>query len=199
MVWGMSTLGMVFASPALAHNVVEDRVPAPGSSVTESPVAVSITTDDDFLELAGESRGFAIAMTDAQGLYYGDGCVSLTERHMVASINLGEPGIYSVIYQFVSADGHSVSESYDITFDPAEAHIPAPGSTTPPACDAEPEASGTAESHNTTSATAAPDDVSPAESSPQLWLIATGSAAVIGALALIVVLTRRGLGKTNRQ
>ena len=122
------------ASPAFAHNAVEDRSPAPDSIVTDSPVAISLTTDYMFLDLSGEAKGFGVALRDGAGLYYGDGCVELSERTMTASAELGQAGTYEIIYQFVSADGHSLSESYEFVFEPGPSHTPAPGYDTPGEC-----------------------------------------------------------------
>ena len=122
------------ASPAYAHNVVEDRTPAPDSSVTDSPVTISLTTDDVFLDLSGETKGFGVAVRDSAGLYYGDGCVELSERTMTASAELGQAGTYEIIYQFVSADGHSLSESYEFAFEPGPSHTPVLGYNTPAEC-----------------------------------------------------------------
>lgn len=121
-------------SVALAHNVVEDRIPVPESTITDSPVDISLSTDDFFLDVGGNQRGFAIVMVDSDGLFYGDGCVELVERHMKASVALGKPGTYSVVYQFVSADGHSLSESYTVEFEPAADHTPSPGNPLAPVC-----------------------------------------------------------------
>lgn len=136
---------VVGTSPAYAHNVVEDKNPAPGSTVTESPVDISITTNDVFLDLSGDAQGFGIAVRDSQGLYYGDGCVTLDERTMSARAELGAPGTYEIVYQFVSADGHSLSESYEFDFAPGPSHTASPGYDTPAECgvprDIEPEES----------------------------------------------------------
>ena len=123
--------------PALAHNVVEDRIPVPESTITDSPVEVSIATDDIFLDLGENQGGFAIVMMDEAGLYYGDGCVKLQERQMTASIALGSAGTYTVVYQFVSADGHSLSESYTVEFQPTEDHVETAGVPNPPVCGVE--------------------------------------------------------------
>jgi len=125
------------ALPAFAHNVVEALSPEEGSVVTESPLAISIATDDTFLDLGGESRGFAIAVRDGEGLYYGDGCVTVDERRMETLVDLGPPGPYTIVYQFVSSDGHSLSESYGVTFDPSASHTPSVGYSTPPECGTE--------------------------------------------------------------
>jgi methionine-rich copper-binding protein CopC len=122
------------ASPAVAHNVVEDRTPAPGSTVTESPVDISLTTNDIFLDLGGDASGFGVVIRDSAGLYYGDGCVSVVERTMSTSAELGEAGTYEITYQFVSADGHSLSESYEFDFAPTASHTPALGYDAPAEC-----------------------------------------------------------------
>lgn len=133
------------AQPALAHNVIEEKIPAPGSTVTESPLAISISTDDVYLDLAGNTAGFGLVVRDEQGLYYGDGCVEVIERTMSASAELGEAGVYDIIYQFVSADGHSLSESYEFVFAPTENHVPAQGSADPAQCGVLTEAPSTEE------------------------------------------------------
>lgn len=125
------------SSVALAHNVVEDRIPVPESTITDSPVEISISVDDVFLDVGDHTRGFSIVLIDDAGLYYGDGCVELVERRMSAQVNLGQPGTYSVVYQFVSADGHSLSESYFVEFEPTADHTPSPGKPGAPACGGE--------------------------------------------------------------
>ena len=133
---GVALLGALLlgASPAVAHNVVEDRTPAPGSTVTESPVDISLTTNDIFLDLGGDASGFGVVILDSAGLYFGDGCVSVIERTMSASAELGAAGTYEITYQFVSADGHSLSESYEFDFAPNASHTPALGYGTPAQC-----------------------------------------------------------------
>ena len=133
---GAALLGALLlgASPAVAHNVVEDRTPAPGSTVTESPVDISLTTNDIFLDLGGDASGFGVVIRDSAGLYYGDGCVSVIERTMSTSAELGEAGTYEITYQFVSADGHSLSESYGFDFAPTSSHTPALGYDAPAEC-----------------------------------------------------------------
>ena len=127
-------------SSAVAHNVVEERIPMPESTITDSPVEVSIATDDIFLDLGDNRGGFAIVMMDEAGRYYGDGCVEVLERQMTARIPLGVAGTYTVVYQFVSADGHSLSESYTVEFQPTEDHVETAGIPNPPVCGVDYEA-----------------------------------------------------------
>jgi hypothetical protein len=127
-------LALLAPTTAFAHNVVEDRDPAPDSVVTLSPLTVSLGTNDEFLNAGGNTRGFVLLAQDAGGLYYGDGCVELLEHTMSATLALGEAGTYAILSQFVSGDGHSVQESYTIVFAPYAGHTPAPGSSEPPVC-----------------------------------------------------------------
>jgi len=130
-------LGFVVSAlsmPALAHNVVVDQVPSPDSVVTQSPLQITITTNDLLLDLGGQGSGFAITVTDEQGLYFGDGCVSITETSLSTVVALGSPGSYTISYQHVSADGHPLSDRYAIEFAPPPGHQPAIGTLTPPRC-----------------------------------------------------------------
>jgi len=119
---------------ALAHNAVVDLSPAPGSEVTQSPVSIAIITNDTLLDLGGEGQGFAIAVLDEAGRYYGDGCVSVEGATLSAVVALGDAGIYTIVYRYVSADSHSLSDQYTVTFTPQPGHDPAPGSATMPQC-----------------------------------------------------------------
>jgi len=176
------------APPALAHNVVENRTPSPYSVVTESPMEVSIATDSDFLDLGGKSRGFAIAVRDSSGLYFGDGCVDLTQRRIHSRIDLGQPGVYTILYQFVSADGHSLSESYEVTFAPENDHAAAQGSSTAPACGGE----IAAPTQDIEVGVVAPDDAVTEESmAANGWTIGLGIGVTALALTLLAY-SRRG-------
>ena len=195
-------LGLLFfASPAQAHNAVEQRIPAPGSTITQSPVAISISTDGNLLDLGGNSRGFGIALMDESGLYYGDGCVSVSEHAIQASVTFGEPGTYSIVYQFVSADGHSLSDSYEVTFAPVSDHTPAQGFSTPPECGLErtPEEFGndtetsTTESPRNSPATPiiATAEVSPSVISPASTIaIIIAIVATLGATIMVTLWSR---------
>ena len=182
------------ASPAFAHNVVEDRTPAPDSSVTDSPVAISLTTNDIFLDLSGAATGFGVAVRDSAGLYYGDGCLELGERTMTASVELGQAGTYEIIYQFVSADGHSLSESYEFVFEPGPDHTPVRGYDTPAECGvsrdtaAEDLASG-AEPTPTESAPTVDEDTR-AEDAPNSVMLTVGLVTLVSIAAVIIAFWR---------
>jgi hypothetical protein len=65
--------------------------------------------------------------------------VTINERTMSHTLGLGEPGTYTVLYQFVSADGHTLQDSYTFVFEPSPEHVPTPGLSEPPMCGELPE------------------------------------------------------------
>lgn len=131
---GLLGVPLAGISPVFAHNLVLDTIPQAEDTVTESPLEVHVITSDELLDLAGTGAGFAIAVQDEAGSYYGDGCVTIAERDMFTTVELGEAGTYQVTYQFVSADGHSLSESFVFAFAPDASHSPAIGQPVAPQC-----------------------------------------------------------------
>ena len=195
----LAALALGSVTPAFGHNVVEQRIPAPDSEVSQSPVEVSIATDGSFLDLGGEGRGFAIVVRDSSGQYFGDGCVELTEGRMKASIELGEPGVYELAYQFVSADGHSLAESYEFTYAPADDYRSAPGYPSPPECGVKPgPAEASTEVIVDAVAPVAEQSASMAEANSNGWVVGAGIVATVAALALLVMI-RRSSRSANRQ
>ena len=130
-------LGVVTA--ATAHNQVVSTTPEAGSTSSESPLTVRITTAENLLDLGGNQAGFAMVITDAAGLYYGTGCVELVERTLSTTLEMGEAGAYTVTYQLVSEDGHTISDRFSFTFSPNASHSPATPQTSVPVCGEEPQ------------------------------------------------------------
>ena len=106
------------AGPASAHNYLVESTPAAGEVLTQLPERFSVTTNEALLDLGGTGSAFGIEVRDADGLYYGDGCVEVEGASMSAEAVLGEPGEYTFVYQLVSADGHTVSDSFEFTWAP---------------------------------------------------------------------------------
>jgi len=176
---------------ASAHNNVVETTPQSGETITESPVDVSLTTLEVLLDLGGRSAGSAMVTRDQAGLYYGTGCVELTEDTMTTTVELGEPGDYEVVFQLVGADGHTISDRWSFTYAPSGDYQAAQGQSSPPVCGEEPDFSADA------TAPPAPTEVTPtssteADSTPGAGTLIAG---VVGALAAIgavsAVLIRR--------
>lgn len=127
-------LVLTIAPAAAAHDVVIASNPPADSTVTQLPAEFSVTSSEPLLDLAGNASGFALQVTDAEGLHYGDGCLSVDGPIMAMGASLGDPGAYRVLWQFVSSDGHTASGEFAFTWAPAADAVISPGSPTPPVC-----------------------------------------------------------------
>lgn len=168
------------ASPAAAHDDVAESTPEAGDVLTVLPDQFLITTSAPMLDLDGEDSqggsGFGIEVTDANGLYYGDGCVTVDGSTMAAAAVLGEAGEYTLTYQFVSGDGHALSDSFRFEWAPeAEAEV-TEGSTTAGDCNGLYVRNG--------------DDVGSADS-PTALVIGGAIAVVAIAIAATLIVVRR--------
>lgn len=170
------------ASPVIAsaHNNVVETTPSAGETITTSPVDVSLTTLEILLDLGGRSAGFAMVTRDQAGLYYGTGCVELTEDTMSTTVELGEPGDYEVVFQLVGADGHTISDRWSFTYAPTGDYVAAQGQSSPPVCGADPDFSDPA--HTPTPAVTNEPASSEVDSTPGPGTLIAG---VVGALAAI--------------
>ena len=181
------------APAAQAHNYLVGSNPSPDSVITEVPGAFSVTTNEALLDLSGSGSGFAIQVTDAAGLYYGDGCGVVDGGTYSSGATLGEAGTYRFLWQVISADGHTVSEEFTFTFEPSADAVTSEGSTSAPVC-GESVAEPTEEP--TTEPTAVPDEPSATETAtpisapetsaadPLPWVLG-GGVALLAAAAVI--------------
>tara|TARA_R110000868_G_scaffold411756_1_gene709069 strand:- start:99701 stop:100279 length:579 start_codon:yes stop_codon:yes gene_type:complete len=176
------------ASPAVAHNSVVSTNPAEGAVVTELPESFEIRTSDSLLDLGGDGNGFAFLVQDAAGLYYGDGCTRVSGSSMFTTAAIGEPGEYTVTWQLVSADGHTVSGSYGFTWAPAYAFVGSAGSASAPTCGVEP---APAEPEPTNAAPEEPSDTEASALSSDVWWILGAVGAVAATVVVTLLLTRR--------
>ena len=121
------------AGPAAAHNSIVSTSPAEGSTVTEQPEQVVITTNDNLLDLgeAGQSNQIQVTGPGDEQLQYGTACAAVNGPALVMPVQLGEAGEYTVVWQLVSTDGHPLSGSYTFQWAPAEGQELAAGSSEP--------------------------------------------------------------------
>lgn len=185
---GLAVLAtLAVAGPASAHNQVVSSTPSSGQTLTELPSEFRIVTNEALLDLGGQGRGFAFEIRDAAGRFYENGCVTITDATMSTPAALGAPGAYTVIYQLVSADGHTVSGEIPFTWAPSGSVTASKGTAAPATCPGSTEkaqapTSGTG-SDGTRNTTVPLADV--------LWI---GGVLLVVALAVVVTLvvtTRR--------
>lgn len=184
---------VALVTPASAHNVLVASTPASGETLAELPAEFSITTNEPLLALPG-SQGFALQIRDAAGAYYGDGCVQVVDATMSATAALGEPGAYTMLWQAVSEDGHSIDGEIPFTWAPAGDVEPSASSAAPPVCGAAvtptPSASATPPPA-TSEPTAAPESASGIDTATVLWIAGALLALGIAITVAIVVAGRR--------
>ncbi|MCU1581739.1 MAG: copper resistance protein [Microbacteriaceae bacterium] len=174
------------AAPAQAHNYLVQSTPSAGEVLTSLPARFSIITNDVLLNVAHGS-GFALQVRDQAGLYYGDGCVSVNGPGMSTAAALGAPGRYTVVWQLISTDGHTVSDEFTFTWKPASADaVVSTGSKSAPDCHGTLSPNGAA--NLPAAPTPAPSAASQSEAlSTVLWvggaILAVGIAVVVTVLA----------------
>jgi methionine-rich copper-binding protein CopC len=176
------------AAPAYAHNYVVGTAPAAGSVVTEQPGVVSITTNDNLLDLSGEGAGSAIQVSGPADAprYFGDGCASIAGPTLSTDVQLGQPGEYTVVWQTVSTDGHSISDTFTFTWQPDADQVLAEGSATASSCDSD----GSGSTAEDTDAAAAADSGTTVGVSDLLW-IGGALVAVLAAIGVTLLLLRK--------
>jgi copper resistance protein C len=129
---GGSVLG--FVAPAQAHNYLVSSTPGDGATLTELPTHFSVTTNEALLDLKGDGTGSGIEIMDADGLYYGDGCVTVEGPSVFSTPAIGKPGTYTMIWQVISADGHPVSDKLTFTWAPTGDYTETVGTKLPGDC-----------------------------------------------------------------
>ena len=128
-------IGLGPVGAASAHDYVVSSDPAQGSTLTQPLSTASITFNDVILDLSGTGSSNVLEVTDAAGLHYEDGCSTTAGPTLTTGVALGAPGAYTMTYQAVSADGHTVSNALGFTYEPADGTAAAEGAATRPTCD----------------------------------------------------------------
>jgi copper resistance protein C len=181
---GGAVLGL--AAPASAHNYLVASTPKVDGTLTSLPDTFDITTNDKLLAIGGSDSGFAFRIVGPDGRYYEDGCVDVDGPSMTTTAALGDAGKYTVEWQIVSADGHTVSDQYPFTWDAPSGFTPAKGSAQPPTCATDGDSGASAGA--TTTGTASGGTASSA--SDALW-IGAGGIVLVGVVVAVLLLLRR--------
>ncbi|HEY4224995.1 MAG TPA: copper resistance protein CopC [Pseudolysinimonas sp.] len=181
------TAALALAGPASAHNQIVSSTPSPNETLTALPAQFAIDTNEALLDVEGTGRGFAFEIRDSRGTYYEDGCVSIVDDNMFTTARLGAPGAYTIIFQIVSADGHSVSGTIPFTWAPAAPAAVTAGVSSPPGCNGGP-APGKPHTDATSTQTTRTSTVPIAD---VLWIGGIIAVVAIAVLVTLVILTRR--------
>ena len=108
------TLGATTA--ALAHDGLISSSPESGAEITTELTYVDLTFSEDFLTISDSTAPFAVQVKGPDSAFYNKGCVELDQATISTMVALGESGTYEVLWQVVSSDGHSTSDSYMFTY-----------------------------------------------------------------------------------
>ncbi|GAA3741506.1 hypothetical protein GCM10022239_16460 [Leifsonia bigeumensis] len=123
------------ASPAFAHNFYLSSTPSENEVLTTLPDEFIVTTNDNLLDLGGAGGGFVMQVVGPDGLYYGDGCVTVSGPSVSMTAAAGPAGDYTLTWQVISADGHTVSGEIPYSWEPAAgAETSTVGTMSPPVC-----------------------------------------------------------------
>jgi methionine-rich copper-binding protein CopC len=174
-----------------AHAAVIGSTPQDGSTVTAQPGAFSVVLNEPMLSVPGAASSSAMRLTDAAGRFYGDGCTTVDGASISLDAQLGAAGDYTLTYQVVSADGHTVSGDIGFAFEPADGAAGAEGAVAAPVCGAATESDASESTASANQGVPAETDEPAAEAGSQPPFLAIGVLAVLAVLAVIAYRTNR--------
>jgi methionine-rich copper-binding protein CopC len=204
------------AGSASAHDYLVSTNPAADSTVTEALSEVSLTFNEP--PLADASAAIAIELHDPSGANVATGAVSIANSTLSIAVAPTTQGAYTVLWQNVSADGHTVSGEFGFQYagppaggdsgsgdagSPAVS-TPGTGATGEGGASATPEPTPTVTGTTPPATTAPSGDATPASGDSggiQLPLVLIGIASALGvvvivAVILVVMLRRRSRSRT---
>jgi len=191
------TVGAVGQVPtASAHNYLVSSTPQAGSVLTSLPPEFVITTNDVLLDFGGENTGSAGALEvqGPDGLFYGDGCVTVSGASISTPAALGPAGEYTVIWRVVSTDGHPVSNQFTFTWQPDAAQVASAGSAAAPVCPTASDAAGSPDATGSTSGDSTADSsessaATAASSDDEFFSVLAWGGGALAAVAVAVAAT----------
>lgn len=186
-------IGLAPALPAAAHDYVVSSTPAEGETITTVPELFIITTNEPMLDLTGEGTGFGIEVSDANGLFYGDGCVVVDGTSMSTVAALGPAGEYTLTYQYVGSDGHALSDTIEFQYEPVDSVTVQGGLSSPPVCPGQEGGAGVDDSVPVADGAASADSESAALLTIVAFVLAALAAAGAIITSVIVMRNRRAL------
>jgi methionine-rich copper-binding protein CopC len=191
-----AALLLVPATVAQAHDYVVGSDPAADSTVTTPPESVTVTFNDRVLDLSGNGSTNLLTVTgpDAGTRHFETGCATVADTKLSAPVKLGPAGSYTVTYQIVSADGHTVSSSYAFTYQPpAGAEAAAGAEASPCGASSTPSPSASEDAGAAGGGSTAPATATASTPQPTAASNGTDLGLVIGIAIAIVLLAVVGV------
>jgi methionine-rich copper-binding protein CopC len=179
-------VGLASAAPAQAHSALVSSDPTDGQTITTPLDRVGLTFSE--APLTGLDAGLRIEVRDADGTDRASGDVTVDGTTMSRTVDL-EDGAYTVLWRYVSPDGHPITGELGFTAAlPAATQEPSASATPTTPTDQPTETTATVEA--TGSATPAAGDAGSGAGGAALWLGA-GAVLVAGLVAVLAVARRR--------
>jgi methionine-rich copper-binding protein CopC len=189
-----AALALLPAAAADAHDYLVGSDPAANATVTTPLDTVALTFNDRVLDLSGTGSTNLLTVTGpgTGTTHFETGCATVADTRVSTPVALGDAGDYTVTYQIVSADGHTVSSSYTFAYRPPAGTTAAKGSATSP-CRA--DGSGGSAGPGATTGPGSTAEPTAAASTPQPTAASNGTdlGLVIGIAIAIVVLAIIGV------
>ncbi|WP_462418203.1 copper resistance CopC family protein [Kytococcus sp. Marseille-QA3725] len=184
------SLSLSAASPALAHDVLEESDPAAGATLDEAPESLTFTYSDNIQRV-----GNKISVSDASGEVVAEGEPEVDGPEVSLPLPEDLPdGTYTTTWRVTSSDGHPISGTSDFTVGSGgEGSEDASAGGSPSAGDegsAPASPSDSADSSDGASPSSVEDTASPEEGDEESSSgggLGTGGWLGLGALALVLV------------
>ena len=121
---------LVGATPASAHAALTSSDPADGVTVATDLDRVTLNFNE--APLAGLEAGLRIEVRDDGGTDESSGAVTVEGTSMSKAVSLS-PGPHTVVWRYVSPDGHPIEGQLAFTVEPAASQSVPPPTTSPTA------------------------------------------------------------------
>lgn len=182
--------GGLVAAPASAHVSLTGTTPAAGSSVDTAPAAVELTYSDALLGV-----GNAVSVTGPAGVLELEP-LQVVDRSLVQPLPADlPPGQYTVQWRAASGDGHPIEGELAFTSTaalPTSSAAPTTSSTSSSSTSSATEEPVTTASSDTASSGTAQATGDPVDAASDLPVWAGVGVALLAALAVVLVVLRRG-------
>ena len=123
-------LVLIGTTPASAHAALTSSDPADGATVAADLERVNLTFSE--APLAGLEAGLRVEVRDDGGTDESSGAVTVEGATMSKAVSLS-PGPHTVVWRYVSPDGHPIEGQLAFTVEPAASQAVPPPTTSPTA------------------------------------------------------------------
>ena len=110
---GLTILFLSLAFPAFGHSSLVSATPAKDAMLTEFPTEISLTFNENLLEIGAENPN-KVEVKNSMGDLL-SGATTVAGPVITAPLQITGNDVYQVSYRVVSADGHVIEGDYNFT------------------------------------------------------------------------------------